>query len=105
MFPLIANCERRSFMSFTTPLAGHPGRYKTQELITRNYWWPRMQSQIRQYVDGCEICQKSKPRHQKRTAPLHPNEIPSYPWEIISTDLIGELPESDGYNAIQVYVC
>jgi hypothetical protein len=38
-----------------TPLAGHPGRYKTQELITRNYWWPRMQSQIHQYVDGCEI--------------------------------------------------
>ena len=21
-------------------VAGHPGRYKTQELITRNYWWP-----------------------------------------------------------------
>jgi hypothetical protein len=20
--------------------AGHLGRYKTQELITRNYWWP-----------------------------------------------------------------
>ena len=20
--------------------AGHPGRYKTQELITRDYWWP-----------------------------------------------------------------
>ena len=21
-------------------LTGHPGRYKTHELITRNYWWP-----------------------------------------------------------------
>ena len=25
------------------PLAGHPGCYKTQELIQRNYWWPQMQ--------------------------------------------------------------
>ena len=26
---------------------GHPGRYKTQELITRNYWWPYIQSDVR----------------------------------------------------------
>ena len=27
-------------------VAGHPGRYKTQELITRNYWWPYIQSDV-----------------------------------------------------------
>ena len=64
-----------------------------------------MQAQIHRYVEGCEICQKSKPRRQSRPAPLYPNEIPSRPWEIISTDLIGELPESNGFNAIQLYVC
>jgi hypothetical protein len=26
--------------------AGHPGRYKTAELVTRNYWWPRVQHDI-----------------------------------------------------------
>jgi len=26
--------------------AGHPGRYKTHELITREYWWPRIQANI-----------------------------------------------------------
>ena len=25
---------------------GHPGHYKTQELITRNYWWPYIQSDV-----------------------------------------------------------
>ena len=29
------------------PLAGHPGRYKTQELIQWNYGWPQMQKMIR----------------------------------------------------------
>ena len=38
------------------PSAGHPGRYKTQELITRNYWWPRIQSDVQKYIDGCQVC-------------------------------------------------
>ena len=25
-------------------LAGHPGRWKTLELVSRNYWWPQMSS-------------------------------------------------------------
>ena len=37
-------------------------------------------------------------------APLNPNEPPPYPWHTISSDLIGELPESQGYNAICVFV-
>ena len=42
-----------------TIAAGHPGRYKTHELITRDYWWPRLQANIRQYIDGCEDCQRT----------------------------------------------
>lgn len=81
---------------------GHPGRYKTQELITRNYWWPYIQLDIKKYVNGCEICQRTKAHHQKPKNPLHPNEVPSRPWEHTSVNLIGELPESQGYNTILV---
>ena len=84
--------------------AGHPGWYKTQELVTQNYWWPYIQSDIRKYVDGCETCQRSKTHRQKPKAPLNPNEVPSGPWEHISVDLIGELLESQGFNAILVIV-
>ena len=41
-------------------VAGHPGQYKTQELITRNYWWPYIQADIHKYIDGCEMCQRTK---------------------------------------------
>lgn len=85
-------------------LAGHPGKYKTAELIERNYWWPRLNGQVARYVAGCETCQGTKPRVGAPSAPLVPNEIPSEPWEIISLDLIGPLPESQGYNAILVLV-
>jgi hypothetical protein len=40
-----------------TPMAGHPGRFKTLELITRNYWWPGMSVDVKKYVQGCNTCQ------------------------------------------------
>jgi transposase InsO family protein len=84
--------------------AGHPGQYKTPELITRNYWWPGIQADIRKYIDGCEACQRTKSHREKAHNLLHPNEIPNAPWEHISIDIIGELPESNGFNAILVIV-
>ena len=33
-----------------TPIAGHPGQFKTYELITRNYWWPGLQRDVNRYV-------------------------------------------------------
>jgi len=83
---------------------GHPGRYKTQELITRNYWWPRIQADVKNYVDGCETCQRTKIHHGKQKAPLQPNAIPEGPWETITVDMIGVLPDSQGHDAIIVIV-
>ena len=87
-----------------TPLAGHPGRYKTHELITQNYWWPGIMKDIRKYVERFEKCQRAKPIRQKHQSVLHPHNIPSEPWQVITVDLIGELPESQGYNGICVFV-
>ena len=87
-----------------TILAGHPGQYKTWELITRTYWWPSISRDVAKYVRGCEKCQATKTHRNKPVGLLHPHDIPSEPWEIISTDLIGELPKSGGYNAIAVVI-
>ena len=79
-----------------------PGQYKTQELITRNYWWPYIQADICKYIDRCETCQRTKTHREKPHNPLQPNEIPLKPREHISVDIIGELPESNRYNTILV---
>ena len=39
-----------------------------------------------------------------KKTPLHPFDPPARPWDTITTDLIGPLPESQGYNAILVIV-
>ena len=55
---------------------------------------------VKKYVTGCDVCQQMKNRPQQPFGPLVPNR----PWEIISMDLITQLPESNGYNAICVIV-
>ena len=31
------------------PTAGHPGHYKTLELVSRNYFWPGMSREVKKY--------------------------------------------------------
>ena len=33
--------------------AGHPGREKTLELLSREYYWPRIHSDVERYVQNC----------------------------------------------------
>jgi len=60
-------------------LAGHPGYTKTHKLITRNYWWPRMLKDIKQYVTDYERYQATKPNQQPKRNNLYPNKIPRGP--------------------------
>ena len=39
------------------PMAGYRGKWKTVELITRNYWWPEVTREVGRYVEGCNLCQ------------------------------------------------
>ena len=86
------------------PLAGHPGIRRTRDLILAKYYWPTIQKDIEKYVEGCDKCQKTKSVTKAAKTPLQPNTVPQCPWEIISVDIIGPLPESQGKNAILTIV-
>jgi hypothetical protein len=87
-----------------SPSAGHPGRFKTTELILRTYWWPRIHAHVAAYVRGCEKCQRTKTFPTKPSGLLAPNLVPEANWQVISADLITQLPQSQGYDAILVVV-
>ena len=42
------------------PVYGHPGISKTTQIVERDYWWPKMKSDIMDYVKGCAECQRHK---------------------------------------------
>jgi len=87
-----------------TPVGGHGGRWKTTELVTRNYWWPGVTKEVGRYVDRCDACQRYKNRSEALAGKLMPNAIPEKPWSHISADFITKLPLAQGYDAILV-VC
>jgi len=86
-------CEKVIQQHHNHPLAGHPGICQTQDLILTKYYWPTIRKDVTKYVSGCNKCQKVKPNSQASKTPLQPNEIPQAPWEIISVNIIGPLPE------------
>src|ERR1700742_3336994 len=85
-------------------IGAHAGRWKTLELVSRNYWWPQMSRFIGQYVSTCDMCLRTKPQRQLPTGELVPLPIPESRWDTISVDFVVELPTSSGYDAVMTVV-
>jgi hypothetical protein len=85
-------------------IMGHPGHFKTLEIVQRNFWWPGMSIFVKSYVDGCAICQETKNITHPTKLPLQPTELADKPFQFITIDFIVKLPESQGFDLILMIV-
>ena len=85
-----------------SPSAGHFGIRKTISLISRDFWWPSLHSDVKDYIRSCDVCSRSKDSRHKPYGLLNPLKIPSKPWDSISMDFITDLPVSNGFTCILV---
>jgi len=85
-------------------VAGHSGRWKTLELVSRNYWWSQMSRYIRQYISIYDLCLRTKPIRQALVGELHSLQIPDSRWDTLSVDFVVELPLSSRHNAVMTVV-
>ena len=74
------------------------------ELVTRNYWWLGITKEVKQYVEGCDQCQRMKNRGKKPVGKLRPNKILEKLWQHILVDFITKLPVSKSHDSILI-VC
>ena len=86
--------------------AGHPGELGTYNTIKNQYWWPGLQTFVKNYVKECTICQQFKiDRHSS-----HPAYIPTEgaqttrPFANCSMDMITDLPTVNGLDSLLVIV-
>jgi hypothetical protein len=92
------------------PTAGHYGQKRTLELVKRKYYWPNMHQDVAEYVQTCDLCQRSTATRHRPYGELQALPIPGGPFKSISMDFIVGLPpstETGGntpYNALLVIV-
>ncbi|CCO35741.1 Retrotransposable element Tf2 155 kDa protein type 1 [Rhizoctonia solani AG-1 IB] len=86
-----------------SPMAGHPGRQRTLELLSRAYYWPGIWADVYLHVDGCKTRQRIR-LPKAKLIPAQPLEIPSRPWQHVSYDMITDLPKDGPYDCILVIV-
>ena len=63
----------------------HQGVEKTRLQARDAVYWERINTDIRNIIKNCTICQEKLPAQPKET--LQPHDTPSRAWEFIGTDL------------------
>jgi hypothetical protein len=84
---------------------GHPGKNSLYELLSRDYWWPKLSQESRQWVDNCHGCIRNKTSRLRYQGTLKPLPLPIQRWRDISVDFVGPTNEVAGFDTIMVVVC
>uniref|UniRef100_A0A672GGI4 Gypsy retrotransposon integrase-like protein 1 n=1 Tax=Salarias fasciatus TaxID=181472 RepID=A0A672GGI4_SALFA len=80
--------------------SGHLGVEKTLKLVRDRFYWPKMGTEVEQYIKNCGRCITRKALPQ-RAAPL--NQITSQgPLDLVCIDFLSLEPDSQGYANILV---
>ena len=59
--------------------------------MTRNYWWLRVTRDVRQYVKGCDMCQRIKNRVEVPAGKLKLSKVPEKLWTYLIVNFITKL--------------
>jgi hypothetical protein len=84
-------------------LTGHPGKNGTVAVVSRDFFWPNLQTTVKQFVRNCGVCGRTKVWRDRKQGLLRPLPVPEQQWQEISVDFIGPLPLSQGYDMITVF--
>src|ERR1700761_8604173 len=99
---------KRKVLQWThdAPPAGHPGRDITIRKTAQFFWWPGLNEWVTEYVKGCAHCQQNKNLTHRTKVPLYKIPVPAdaIPFEVVSMDLITQLPPNGPHDAILTIV-
>lgn len=64
----------------------HRGIQETYNHLKSNYYWKSLKTDVTNYINNCEICQRSKYNRRPPNQPLILTQTPTKPFEIIHVD-------------------
>ncbi|XP_028758775.1 uncharacterized protein LOC114717745 [Neltuma alba] len=96
---------RKLLLEFhASPLGGHSSTLRTYHRMATVFYWPRMKSDIRDFIKQCLICQQAKGLQLHPAGLLSPLPIPDQVWDDIAMDFITALPLVRGHSVIFVVI-
>ena len=78
----------------------HAGQSAIKRRIRAHFWFPGLDNAVRMHVESCHHCQVHSTNPTK--VPLSSAPAPKQPWESVSLDLFGPLPD---HSHILVFPC
>ena len=94
--PVVPTSWRRNVFQAIHDLL-HPSIRVTRKLVAARFVWKGISKQVRERAKACVSCLLSKvQRHVK--SPLEPFKVPHRRFEHIHVDLVGLLPQSQGFT-------
>ena len=85
-------------------LGGHPGRDATIALLSRQFFWPGQNQDVRRFLRNCDVCGRTTIWRDKKKGLLKPLPIPSRVWQEISMDFVTDLPPAKDSGATTLLV-
>ncbi|KAL4706642.1 hypothetical protein ACJJTC_005027 [Scirpophaga incertulas] len=82
----------------------HPGVDKTVDLIIKHFWFPGLRAFALKYITHCLVCLSHKKVARAPFQPIHSWEKPDVPFETVHMDVLGVLPEADGYRYVFIVI-
>jgi len=79
------------WLHYDVPAVEHGGRWKTVELVTRNYWWLGITRDVGRYVEECDLCQRMKNKMEELAGKLKLSEVLKKLWSYLTVDFITKL--------------
>ena len=80
--------------------AGHEGVQKSLHRFRASFYNKHSHRRIKEFVQGCAVCQKNKTEHLHPAGVLQPLPVPSEVWTDIAMDFIEEFPKVGGKSVI-----
>lgn len=82
----------------------HAGIHRTPALLSRRFFWPSVEKDLREYIAACCTYLCSKSSNSPPSGLLHPLSTPGRPWLHITLDFVTGLPPSHGNTVIHTVI-
>ncbi|XP_046869353.1 uncharacterized protein LOC124461998 [Drosophila willistoni] len=85
-------------LAHESPLAAHCGINKTLEKLRRYYYLPNLVSEVKEFINRCDVCKATKHPNYTLRPPLGKSGVTSRFFERLYVDFLGPYPRSKSGN-------